>query len=237
MNTQNIANLIDAIESLYKDIVKTHEEDWLAFASLTNTLARNINLAVTIPDAFTGDWATFYGHPVAKDSKRVVAAARRLLMTVSSEGSGEDSGEELAVLKQILARTLGEVYRIQQHLGVNTPVSDGVVYGLLNGVEDAVLRILQKDPLTKAESDAAEEFLDKKFYRDSDSMANLKGFYDIEQDLAGLGVDRSKAIALFTYVYNDHRFGEIVEKLNSGYSPVECKTFELSDCDMGYKEE
>jgi hypothetical protein len=232
VKTSQIRTLIDEIETLRQTITNNKEEDWLTFASLTNTLARAINLRVTIPDKFDGDWSKFHTHPAAVDSRRVVTAAERFISTIPSEQERDDSELMLA----ILTRTLGEIYRIQQNLGMNVPVSDGVVYGLLDRVEKAVSEVLPDDPLPAHLSDAAERFLDQ-FYQDSEKMKSLKGFYDIERSLEAIGIDRSKAIKLFTYLHNDGRFGEVTAKMNSQHSPTEVKTFELSNCEMGYKKE
>lgn len=140
---------------------------------------------------------------------------------------------EIAEMKQLLARALGEIYRLQQRLDISVPVSDGVVYGLLNGVERAVQEVLNDDPLTKQDSDAAEQFL-QQIYNDEKKLAALQGFYDIERELEAMGIDRGKAIALLTYLHNNNQFGEITEKMNSSHSPIEVKSFELTEFEHGY---
>ena len=143
---------------------------------------------------------------------------------------------EMNELKQLLMRTLGEVYRIQQRMQISVPVSDGVVYGLLNGVENAADSILTTDPVTAKESEDAEKFLDE-IYRDKAKMAKFEGFYDIERELQGMGIDRGKAIVLLTYLHNSGRFCELTEKMNSSHSPTECKDFELSEFEHGYEKD
>ncbi|WP_434418901.1 hypothetical protein [Nannocystis pusilla] len=223
MNAEQIISLVDQINTLRQTITARKEQDWLTFASFTNTLARAINVGITIPDTFPGDWEHFHTHPIAENARQVVTVAERFLRTVPRDST-----------QLLLLQILGQIFRIEQHLEMSVPVSDGVVYGLLKGIEEAIDHAIPEELLPERLTEAGETFLDE-FYKDPAKMAKVKGFYDIEQGLAAVGIDRARAIKLLTYLHNDSRFGEITVKMNSQHSPVEVKDLELSEFETGYK--
>lgn len=138
---------------------------------------------------------------------------------------GTDSAD-----KVLFGKVLGEVYRLQKKAGVPVPVGDGAIYGLLNGVKEAIDSCIPEAPIDNSLMEAATKVLSETF----DDPAKLKafsGFYDIERDLAAVGVDRGKAIVILTYLYNSGRFTEMLDKMNSTNSPIEVKKFDLSEFD------
>ncbi|MGS0675954.1 hypothetical protein [Shewanella sp. 125m-1] len=64
-------------------------------------------------------------------------------------------------------------------------------------------------------------------FRDKKRFADFQGFYDIEDDLKNVGVDRYDAILILTYLKANRQFVPLIEKMDSTSSPIECKTFDL----------
>ena len=59
-------------------------------------------------------------------------------------------------------------------------------------------------------------------------LNNFKGFYDIEEYLVCRWVDRTDAIHVLTYFKVNDQFLEIIEKMDTSYSPSECRLFEFN---------
>ena len=134
--------------------------------------------------------------------------------------------------KIMLGKILGEIYRIQNSSNVmKCPASSGRIYGLLNGIEDAIDADIQTSSLISTDKvDAVCEVLNP-IYSDPTKLQEFTGFYDIEEELDERNVDRSDAIRILTYLYADGKFSTVIEKMNSQNSPIECKTFELTEWD------
>ena len=134
--------------------------------------------------------------------------------------------------KIMLGKILGEIYRIQNSSNVmQCPASPGRIYGLLNGIEDAIDAEIQTDSLISTDKvDAVCKVLDP-IFSDPTKLDEFSGFYDIEDELNERDVDRSDAIRILTYLYADGKLATVIDKMNSKNSPVECKTFGLSEWD------
>lgn len=104
-------------------------------------------------------------------------------------------------------------------------VSDGVIYALENGVIPVIDELLSTpEIIEKRDLDAVYEILD--FYNEEE-LENLKGYYDIEKELERSNIDRSKAIVIFTYLYNAGMYTKQIDKFDSSHSPTECRSFHL----------
>ncbi len=131
---------------------------------------------------------------------------------------------------QLLARLLGETFRVQKQLEMAVSVDDGTIYGLIHGVEAALDSIRGDRWISNERFSKAEKVLSSVF-DDREKLAKFKGFYDLERDWQNAGLDRTDAIILLTYFYNSGKFVDLINKMNSKYSPIECKTFELDEYD------
>lgn len=134
--------------------------------------------------------------------------------------------------KILLGKILGEIYRMQ--LRSNTPcgASKGKIFGLLNGFENVIDEEIEAiGYITKKQLNATIKILNP-IYGDPTKLSEFKGFYDIEHELAAVGVDRSDAIRILMYLYADNKFTAMIDKMNSSGSPVECCTFDLSEWDV-----
>lgn len=134
-------------------------------------------------------------------------------------------------MKIFLGKILGEIYRLQNGNGVANGVGEAHVYGLLHGFEMSIDEELGRIGfISDAKFEAAADVLDE-IYIDKDKLAKFKGFYDIENALKEKGVDRSEAIKIFKFFLANDQFVELIAKMNTSGSPIECKTFELDRCD------
>lgn len=135
--------------------------------------------------------------------------------------------------KLFMGRILGEIFRIQKRMEPNfCGVNDSTIFGLINGFDtviDEQLRLMGN--ITDEEVTKAADVL-AVYFKDEAKLQALKGFYDIEHDLAKLGIDRSKAIQIFTYFKLDNSFTDVIEKFDSSGSPTECRRFEPGEWEI-----
>jgi hypothetical protein len=131
--------------------------------------------------------------------------------------------------KVAFGKILGEIYRLQRAQGVSLPVDQGRVYGLLNGIERAIDEELESVGfISNAQVTHAQTVLDVHFY-DSAKLDAFEGFYDVEAELEAGGVSRDDAIPILRYFLASRRYVELIEKMDSKNSPIECKNFSLDE--------
>lgn len=133
--------------------------------------------------------------------------------------------------KYLFGKLLGEVYRTQSRLG-HAAVSEGVVYGLVNGVEIAIdeeIRRLAK--ISKEDYQRAADIFNK-YYLNEEKLEKVKGYYDLENELINAGLDRGKMITIVTYMKAEGVFIELIEKFDSSNSPSEMRNFDLHEYDQ-----
>ncbi|MDB6151879.1 MAG: hypothetical protein JWL90_332 [Chthoniobacteraceae bacterium] len=129
--------------------------------------------------------------------------------------------------KQGFGVILGEIYRLQNHLGV--PSADPIVlYGLTNGVESVIDTALHKSgPLISSEAVTQVAALLADY--DKSPEQELAGYLDLEPKLQALGIDRAAAIRILTFVKGLGLYEKTFARLNSENSPSECRLFELPE--------
>lgn len=133
--------------------------------------------------------------------------------------------------KVMFGKILGEIYRLQRSAGVPVPVDEGRVYGLLNGIEQAIdAELSSVGFISNAQTDHAQDVLSVHF-NDAGKLAEFEGFYDIETQLESGGVDRGDAIPILRYFLASRRYLELIEKMDGQHSPSECRDFRLSEWD------
>lgn len=133
--------------------------------------------------------------------------------------------------KIAFGKILGEIYRLQRAQGLVVGADEGRVYGLLNGIEQAIDEELNSVGfISNEKTDHAQQVLNVYLY-DESKLDDLDGFYDIEMALEKGGVDRSDAISIFRYFLASRRYVDAINKMDSGNSPIECKDFALRDWD------
>ena len=134
--------------------------------------------------------------------------------------------------KLLLGKLLGEVYRIQKNNeDITCSVENAQIYGLLNGFETAIDYELEiMGHITNEQLTAVSKVL-MPIFNDKEKLNEFQGFYDIEDELKSLGVDRVEAIKILTYFKAKNQFISIIEKMDSSGSPSECRKFDLYERD------
>lgn len=131
--------------------------------------------------------------------------------------------------KRLLGKILGEIYRIQKASDIPCAASDSQVYGLLNGFEDSISEVLEEIGIISSEKVQIVMDILEPIWADPEKLSNFKGFYDIEPDLKNNSVSRIEAIQILKYLKANHQFEEIIAKMDTSNSPMECRRFEISD--------
>ncbi|MFE5430263.1 hypothetical protein [Peribacillus simplex] len=130
--------------------------------------------------------------------------------------------------KLLFGKLLGEVYRIQNRNGYS-PVSEGRIYGLLNGIETAIDdEISSLEPITNEELTLVYDILDK-HWKNPDDLEKVTGYYDLESEFDAVGLHRGKMIKILTFINTSGQYGDLISKFDSSNSPTECRTFEAFD--------
>jgi|GEM_PF-5608027 len=120
-------------------------------------------------------------------------------------------------LKICFGKLLGEVYRLQQHVGMD--VEEGVIDNLLDGNEEVIDEILSTSLLTSAQISHVADVLTP-FIDDSSKLESLDGYYQLKNKLDEGGVDDYTTMRVFQYFLRSSSFTEVIEKICTGYSPV-----------------
>ena len=129
----------------------------------------------------------------------------------------------------LLGKLLGEQYRTQKKLGMAVPASRGQIYGLLKGFEWAINEELSRIGGIPAEkTQAVADVLDE-YSLDPAKLENFRGSYDVEHRLQERGVDRGEAMQIIKYFNADDSFSDIIPKMDTSGSPIECRKFDLYD--------
>jgi hypothetical protein len=123
--------------------------------------------------------------------------------------------------KYFFGKILGEIFRLQKYAGL--PVDQRDIDGLCEGVEEVVDSFLtERKILTRQQSDHVATVLSQ--FEDSESkFAELKGFYQIKDELEKGGVDRWTTMRAFRYFKSCGAFTETMNKICRGDSPQEFK--------------
>ena len=70
------------------------------------------------------------------------------------------------------------------------------------------------------------------YYDDADMLDNFSGYYEIEDRLKKLNIGPGKAMVILRYLKAEGRYEGLIEKMDSGGSPTECRTFKLPKRDQ-----
>lgn len=124
--------------------------------------------------------------------------------------------------KILFGKILGEIYQLQ---GDDCEICEGTIYGLKNGFEFVLDDIIKDYKITNDDYNNFVAILNP-IFNDIDKLKNFTGYYDIEDQMINVGIDRDKAIQLFTYFKKSGKFIKLIDKLDSFNSPCELTTFE-----------
>lgn len=135
--------------------------------------------------------------------------------------------------KRLLGKILGEVFRLQKSSeNISCSANDAQIYGLLHGFEGSIDEIIdQVGFISKEKVQTVMDILDP-IWSDKSKLDEFKGFYDIERELQLNGVDRPEAYRILKYLKANGQYSTVIDKMDSSGSPVECRTFELTEWDI-----
>lgn len=137
-------------------------------------------------------------------------------------------------LKLFLGKILGETYRIQKRIeGMWCSATNQSIYGLVNGIESAVdeeITSLTRANISATNVNIVAKILDEIFL-DEEKLNKFSGYYDIENQLKNHGIDRGQALRIITYFNEGGLFKEVIAKMDSNNSPIECRAFNIDDDD------
>lgn len=126
--------------------------------------------------------------------------------------------------KFFLGKLLGETYRIQKHLNMNT-ASDSRIYGLVQGIESEIdAEMGELSPISDKDVSAMDAILNDWWGNKRDEFT---GYYSIEPEIKAAGIDRATANRIISLFLSQEKFVEIIVKMDSQNSPIESKHFEI----------
>lgn len=131
----------------------------------------------------------------------------------------------------LMAKILGEVYRIQRRGETPCAADEATIFGLLNGFEYVIDTELDGIGFVSKEILSAMIDVLNPIFNNKKNLESFRGFYDIEHELQGRGIDRSMAIRILQYLNANNQFQELIAKMDTSGSPSECRTFEISKWD------
>lgn len=130
--------------------------------------------------------------------------------------------------QKLLGKLLGEVYRLQNKVGVKNNADASTIYGLLNGFESTISDVTdQIEGVSIEEENELVDILD--VYNDPDKLPKFNGYYDIENNHDYPRKKREKAYKILKKLKAEGYFLDLIEKMDSTGSPSECKKFDLFD--------
>jgi hypothetical protein len=132
--------------------------------------------------------------------------------------------------KKMIGLFLGEVYEIKALLK-GEPVEKSRLYALKNGFESVINDMIDENWWVSSDDEHKVAKILQPYFEDDSKLAKLKGFYDIEAELEDVGITRLKALAIMKYFYAKRSFITVLDKMDTEYSPVECRKFNLSEYD------
>lgn len=133
-------------------------------------------------------------------------------------------------IELLLGKILGEIYRMQRHVGMATE-GPAVSYALCHGFEHVLADTFREiGGISKAQVGAVNSVLDE-YFDDPEKLEAFRGFYEIEYKLERLGVCRGTAITILKYMKATGRYDPMLNKMDCSGSPGECRTFELGKWD------
>lgn len=125
---------------------------------------------------------------------------------------GDDQMEQ--ELKLALGKILGEVYRIQKYQGI-TDASDGKIFGLLNGFEEAIESELGSLSFISEEKISIVSDVLTPFWTEQKEISELPSFTDLRLELERKGISHGQLITILKYLRATNRFDKEIDKLGS----------------------
>jgi hypothetical protein len=133
---------------------------------------------------------------------------------------GEDSMD--SELKLVLGKMLGEVYRVQRAQGI-CQVPDSKIFGLLNGVEEALDSEFENlSVISNSQISVVCDHLDP-YFKGEKPIEEMPSFLNFRMELEQHGISHSKLIDILKYLHASGSYTEEIDRLGN---------FKLSDYDI-----
>jgi hypothetical protein len=117
-------------------------------------------------------------------------------------------------LQLALGKILGETYRTQKTQGI-CEVSDGTIYGLLNGFQEAIDSELGNlDYIEEFEISLVSDYLTP-YWNGEKELSELPSFLDFRISLEREGIKHGRLITILTYLRATGRFTTEIDKLGN----------------------
>jgi hypothetical protein len=153
-------------------------------------------------------------------------------ITIAAEGTDAEEEPMSAERenKLLMGRVLGELFRIQRKLDMPCAAGDQDIYGLIAGIEPTIDDVVNAreavDDALVREVAAALDY----FFNDPERLKKFRGYYDLESQLQQRGfVDahgkRGWIVKILDWFAANGRYQELIDKMDSSHSPIECKKF------------
>lgn len=112
-------------------------------------------------------------------------------------------------LKLALGKILGETYRTQKAQG-STQISDSKIFGLINGIEEAINTELgDLELISNKQLDIVMSYMDK-YYNGDEELPN---FTTVRLALEQKGISHGTLIDIFKYLKAGERYTPVIDKL------------------------
>lgn len=128
--------------------------------------------------------------------------------------------------KLVFGKLLGEMYRIQNKLEIATAGATERTFGLLKGIEECIDEELEGLSLISNKKVSALRAILEEIDSDPVRLKDFKGYYDIRYAIEAQGITRYESIQIIKYFKINHQFLDVIRKMDSNDSPIECRTFE-----------
>ena len=132
-------------------------------------------------------------------------------------------------------KLLGEIYRIQRRLDVEfksdkshqlCKADDKTIYGLLEGIEEAINPEIEGDLVSQKDSQAIVSL----FHKHLDNLDQLKGYYtNFEPELQKQGIGRDTFLRVAYYLRFFEMYNPILDGIDTNDSPGECRKITKPD--------
>ena len=130
--------------------------------------------------------------------------------------------------KILLGKILGEIYRLQRESrNVQCFANKARIYALLHGFEIAIDEELEEIGFVTTEQVNAVNDVLSSIVTNEDLNERFKGYYDIEDNLKEMDIDRPTATKILKFFNAQGSFADLIKRMDSRDSPVECKNFDI----------
>lgn len=140
---------------------------------------------------------------------KVNRASCRIKIIRKQEGIILDNNNKL-----LFGKFLGEIFRLQKNSGISQ-VSDGRIYGLLNGIEESIDETLNSLELVETRKiNIVCDYLEP-YYQNEKSLDELPSFLNMRMELERQGINHGTLITILKYLKANDRYTLEIDRLGN----------------------